>query len=92
MRLGKALRKGRLFREVTLRRLRQNQDCAIGSRRKPASGEELKAHAGMTREHAGSCGEVQARCGKLVANGDVLRLPSASFSTKNRVDESASAV
>jgi hypothetical protein len=46
----KALRKGRLFRAITLRRLRQNQDSGIGSRRKPTSIEALKAHRGMTRE------------------------------------------
>jgi hypothetical protein len=75
----KALRKGRFFCEVKLRGLRQNQDCGIGSRRKPASVEALKAHRRMTREQAVSCGQNWARCGKPVAIGDVLRLPSARF-------------
>jgi hypothetical protein len=50
MKNEKALRKGRRFRKVTLHRLRQNQDCGIGWRRKPASVEALKAHRRMTRE------------------------------------------
>jgi hypothetical protein len=81
----KALRKGRLFREVKQHRLRQNQGTAIGSKRKPTPVEELKMHREMTRAQAGSCGELQARCGKLVAIGDVLRLRSASFVAENRV-------
>jgi hypothetical protein len=68
--------------------LRQNQDSGIGSTQKPAPVEELKAHRRMTREPAESCGRLQARCGKLVAIGDVLRLRSASFVTENRVDGS----
>jgi hypothetical protein len=68
----KALRKGRLFREVTVRRLRQNQDNAVGSRQKLASIETLKAHCAMTREQAESCGENWTRCGKLVAIGGVF--------------------
>jgi hypothetical protein len=69
--------------------LRQNQDTAIGSRQKPGTVEELKARRGITREQAESCGEVQARCGKLMAIGGVLRLRSSSSGTKTRVDESA---
>jgi hypothetical protein len=72
-----------------LRLLRQNQDCEIRSRRKPALVEALKAHRGMTREQAKSCGENWARCGKLVAIGGVLRLRNASFVAENRVDGSA---
>jgi hypothetical protein len=89
MRLRKALRKGRLFREVELRLLRQNQDYGIRSRRKPALVEPLEPHRGMTREHAISCGENWARCGKLVAIGDVSRLRIASFVAENRVDGNA---
>jgi hypothetical protein len=89
MRLRKALRKGRLFREVELRRLRQNQDYGIRSRRKPALVEALKAHREMTRAHAISCGENWARCGKPVTIGDVLRLRNASFVAETRVDGSA---
>jgi hypothetical protein len=62
--------------------LRQNQDAGIGSRRKPAPVEELKVHRGMTREQAESCGENWARCGELVAIGDLLRLRSASLVRK----------
>jgi hypothetical protein len=87
--MRKALREGRLFREATVRRLRQNQDCGIGSRRKPALVEALKAHVEMTHEPAESCGENGARCGKLVAIGGVLRLSRASFGAKNRVDGNA---
>jgi hypothetical protein len=89
VRLRKALRKGRLFREVKLRRLRRNHDCGIGSRRKPTLVEALKAHRGMTGEPAESCGENRARCGRLAAIGDVLRLRSARFGAKTRVDGSA---
>jgi hypothetical protein len=74
---------------VKPRRLRRNKDTAIGSRGKPASIEELKAHRGMTREQAESCGEVQARCGELVAIGDLSRPRSASFLAENHVGESA---
>jgi hypothetical protein len=72
-----ALRKGRLFRKVTLDPLRRNQDSAIASRQKPASVEALKAHCELTRAHAVSCGQNQARCGELVATGGVLYLRSA---------------
>jgi hypothetical protein len=70
-------------------RLRQNQDYGIGSKRKPALVEALKAHRGMTREQAKSCGENWARCGKPMAIGDVLRLRNASFVSENRADGSA---
>jgi hypothetical protein len=87
--MRKALREGRLFRKVKLRRLRQNHDCGIGSRRKPALVEALKAHHGMTREPAESCGEKWARCGEPVAINDVLRLRNASFVSENRINGSA---
>jgi hypothetical protein len=48
--MQKALREERLFCEVTLRRLRQNQDCGMRSDGKPAAVEELKAHRAMRRE------------------------------------------
>jgi hypothetical protein len=73
---------------VKQHRLRQNQDTAIGSRRKPALAEALKAHRGMTRDQAKSCGENWARCGKLVAIGGVWRFGSASLVAENRVDGS----
>jgi hypothetical protein len=74
---------------VKLRRLRQNHDRGTGSRRKPVLVEALKAHRGMTRDQAKSCGEKWARCGKLMAIGGVLRLRGASFGAENRVDGSA---
>jgi NAD(P)H-nitrite reductase large subunit len=69
--------------------LRQNQDAAIGLRRKPASIEALKAHREMTREYAECCGETWARCGEPVAVGSLLPLRGASFFLKNRIDENA---
>jgi hypothetical protein len=69
--------------------MRQNQDTAIGSKRKAASVEALKVHRKLTREHAESCGENWARCGKLVAIGGASRLRSVLFDAENRVDGSA---
>jgi hypothetical protein len=66
-----SLRKGRHFRRAATCRLRQNRDCGIGSRQKPAPVEELKTHCEMKREHTESCGKNWARCGKLMATGGV---------------------
>jgi hypothetical protein len=68
---------------VELRRLRQNKGAGIGSRRKPLSLEELKAHRRMTRQTAGSCGQTWARCGELVAIGELLQLRRAGLLRKS---------
>jgi ribosomal protein L19E len=68
MKNEKALRKGRLFREATPRRLRRNQDCGIASGQKPARVEALKAHCETMRECRANTRSHAAKTRHVAAN------------------------